>query len=719
MEFNIFGRKIKIFKSPSFKGEIGETGTRVWGGFLDEDEYRSDLKGSKKLERYDRMRRGDGVVRAILSACTLPIRSVRWEVEPASEDSKDQEVADFVSKNLFEEMTITWDDFLRQALLMLPFGFSVFEKVFEPTEDRKIRWRKFAFRKQKSIEEWKTENGEDGIIQRLTSGETVSIPIEKLLIFTYNKEGDNWEGVSILRGAHKSWWFKERVEKIYSIGYDRQALGIPYAKLPDNATEAEKDEARKILKNVRASESAYWLIPSAWQEFGFIDAKGYKIVDPDKSIKRWNREMFVSVLAQFLDLGAGNRGSYALSKNQSAIFHNNLSAIARQVAEVINKYAIKQLVDFNFNVEDYPRLRFGKIGQVEMESLSKSLLQLIQAGVIEPDEELENFVRQVGEMPEKKDNKEAEEKPKEEPKEKEPEIEEIKTEGSDRKFSPQRKLTFAERKVEFSEITERMNKAERRLKNEMGELLKKIKERMVIQAQRVLGSTSREERKRLLEAMEMPLREEYREKAFEGLKQAFEYGKAKASQEMKKSPPPTDDRNIVNLEERADIMVSMAEDEFLKAVKMEVLNELRKEMSEKKNFDIIEGIRNVGEAVGKVVKTIVNNVPSIIVAGGINQGRRSVYEDYEGDIYALQRSEVLDGATCNYCASIDKRVYNQDDSFTKVDQIHTNCRGIWVSVLKEETEKPKIGGMPNSLRKMFQGLNKFKLPSEPLKKKYD
>ena len=40
----------------------------------------------------------------------------------------DKEIADFVDWNLFENMTMTWDDFLRHALLMLPFGFMVFEK---------------------------------------------------------------------------------------------------------------------------------------------------------------------------------------------------------------------------------------------------------------------------------------------------------------------------------------------------------------------------------------------------------------------------------------------------------------------------------------------------------------------------------------------------------------------------------------------------------------
>ena len=140
------GRELKIFKSPVQSGvEIGVTGTTIFGGFISDEDYVSELTGSEAIITYDRMRKSDGVVKAALLACQLPIRAANWYIEPASEDEKDKEVADFVSENLFNQMSITWDDFLRQALLMLPFGFYVFEKVFASMDYEgkpMIGWRK-------------------------------------------------------------------------------------------------------------------------------------------------------------------------------------------------------------------------------------------------------------------------------------------------------------------------------------------------------------------------------------------------------------------------------------------------------------------------------------------------------------------------------------------------------------------------------------------------
>jgi len=125
MKFN-FSNILNVFKAPKKDVELGESGTAIFGGSISDEEYVNELVGSQAITTYDRMRKSDGVVKASLLACELPIRAANWYVEPASEDEKDKEVAEFVSQNLFEKMSITWDDFLRQCLLMLPFGFMVF-----------------------------------------------------------------------------------------------------------------------------------------------------------------------------------------------------------------------------------------------------------------------------------------------------------------------------------------------------------------------------------------------------------------------------------------------------------------------------------------------------------------------------------------------------------------------------------------------------------------
>jgi hypothetical protein len=251
-------------------------------------------------------------------------------------------------------------------------------------------------------------NGENGIRQQLPDGRMVDIPIEKLIIFVNEKEGDNWEGVSILRTAYKHWYMKDSIYKIDAIAHERQGLGIPYVKIPSNATTEDEANAEEIVKNIRANEQAYIKMSEGW-EFGFIDMKAGTIRNPQATILHHDRQIVKNVLAQFLELGAsGATGSYALSEDQSRLFLLSLQAVASHIAEVMNKYAIPRLIDLNFQVEDYPKLEFSKIGQVDFEALTSAIQRMSMVGLITPDSKLESYLREVMDLPELDKDEQAE-----------------------------------------------------------------------------------------------------------------------------------------------------------------------------------------------------------------------------------------------------------------------------------------------------------------------
>lgn len=80
-----------------------------------------------------------------------------------------------------------------------------------------------------------------------------------------------------------------------------------------------------------------------------------------ESIKHHNREIAKNILAQFLELGDTSSGSRSLGDSQQSMFLQALEAVANQVADTINRFLIPQLVDFNFDVEIYPRLKFDPL----------------------------------------------------------------------------------------------------------------------------------------------------------------------------------------------------------------------------------------------------------------------------------------------------------------------------------------------------------------------
>ena len=118
------------------------------------------------------------------------------------------------------------------------------------------------------------------------------------------------------------------------------------------------------------------------------------------------------------------------------------------------------------------------------------------------------------------------------------------------------------------------------------------------------------------------------------------------------------------------------------------------------------------------IDALTRDASAIVTAGYINHGRDTVFERNAEDIYALQRSELLDERTCAYCESIDGRVIEKDDAFGRNTIFHSNCRGIWVAILKDEEELPSIGGIPQTLRDRFgDAVNDLLQPKKPTKRK--
>jgi hypothetical protein len=77
------------------------------------------------------------------------------------------------------------------------------------------------------------------------------------------------------------------------------------------------------------------------------------------------------------------------------------------------------------------------------------------------------------------------------------------------------------------------------------------------------------------------------------------------------------------------------------------------------------------------------------------------YLRYPGFRDRLFHNTRLDSRTCNYCLSVDGRTIERDDPFGRNTIFHSSCRGIWVSILMDEEEKPSIGGIPQSLKDRF------------------
>lgn len=381
---------------------FGDSGTERFGGRYNE-EYANDWKDEKRITNVEQMRRGDGAIRGVLRAIKAPLMGAEWSVTTEDSSPKGEEIRLFVEQSIFG-MRRTWKEFLREALAFLDFGFYCFELIWEK-RDGKIVIADLEPRIPASVFSWKLKDGSFGIVQILKTDEVSSynaeIPASKLLILTNDKEGDDVTGQSVLRAAHKHWYYKNNLYGISAVAAERFGVGIPVVNLPETGvSDQEKADAEDMAQNVYSNERSYAVLPHGMD---------LKIVTPqgnpqgaaiENQVNHHNAQIMLSVLATFLALGTDGTGSYALSQDQSSFFLNVLRDIAAYVREQFGNQVIKRMVDLNFGPQKkYPQLNNSPLGDIDYQEFSGTLNTLASGGLIDVDPKMKQFIHSVFNLP--------------------------------------------------------------------------------------------------------------------------------------------------------------------------------------------------------------------------------------------------------------------------------------------------------------------------------
>lgn len=381
--------------------EIGAAGVR-WRRELGMDEYNPELRGKTGLLAYDRMRRSDATVSQLLKIVKTPVLEAEWWVDPVDpQDKEEAMIAEFVDHCLFDWMSIGWTQLMTEILTNQDFGYSLFEKVYTfyrwKSRDRVIL-RKLAPRAVLDVTQWNYDkNGGPNSVEMVDfeGGRPLVIPIEQLLVFPYRREGGNMEGRSGLREAYKHWYYKENLYKIDAIQKERHGIGIPIIKLPPGFKPSDRALADELGRNLRTNEWAHVTLPPLW-ELEFADIRG-NAVNVIESIEHHDRKILDSGIAGFA-IKADNKSDAEIVMQ---LFMKSSRYIADLIREVFNKFLLPELVSFNWpNKSEFPELRVRHIGEVtDLRTMSFTIRNLIGAGAILPDDPLEDYLRDINDLP--------------------------------------------------------------------------------------------------------------------------------------------------------------------------------------------------------------------------------------------------------------------------------------------------------------------------------
>lgn len=390
---------------------LGSSGTELFAGYFTE-EYLQNLRGRLGARVYDEIRRSESQVSMLLNAVMNPIKAGTWEFEAAADvegGERHKELVEYCAKDM-----VDWETHLHEALTMLVFGYSVFEiihnVVFSHPKFGTFNGLKgLAFRSQKTIERWNVSNdtGELVSIDQWVQGDMVpgraQMPrmlADFLLIFTLQKEGDNYEGISALRPMYGPWFRKNLYLKIAAIGIEKNAIGTPIGTIPANQKDSTQlQEFKDVLSNFTAHESSFITVPEGWK----VDVikNDFDASKVKEMILLENTEMINSLVANFLALGTnGGGGAYALGSDLSDFFLSGIQTYANIIAGVWNRKLIPNLVKLNFGPQlAYPKLKVSGINDKAGKELAEIIGSLTANQAIKSDMKLEEFLRKVYKLP--------------------------------------------------------------------------------------------------------------------------------------------------------------------------------------------------------------------------------------------------------------------------------------------------------------------------------
>lgn len=744
---------------------IGASWTAITSWMIVED-YNQTLSWIEWMRKYDQMRKSDAQVFATMLACELPIRSTKRFIDAARDENDEvseeaQQVAKFVENILFNTMSITRDSLLSEILTMLPFGFSLFEKVYK-LENGQIVLEKLASRKQSTIRRRTTSEGLVWVEQILPYTDEdniaewfVDIPAEKLVLFTFRQEGDNYEGVSILRSAYKHRRYKDNLYKFDAVKHERQSVWIPVIRPAENASELDIEKAKEIVKNIRANEEGGIVMPgpkSAWREIEFLSMNAWSTSDLRTSINHHNREISKNILAQFLELWNTESWSRSLSEDQSDLFLLCLTSVANHICDIFNRYVIAELVDYNFSVASYPHLKFNKLWNVDFTKLSWALSTLSTWWLLTPDENLEVRLRDVLDLPskvieegvaEQQDEEKVQKKPTVEVEEEEVIQKPVKAhdhshdgvwhfdedyraisqmfdnrfiislqneaengdsyadlkkkwfKANDYEKLAFRPLTFAERKVNFVSLKKSLDTFETILDEKLNEITAEMKEDLLKQVKKAVEENDI--------AAVWQISAKYTGKLSSALtevqKEMFEIGKKTAAVEMSVQVPPTRKEVRGALRVQNDNIIDAFTNDIETQTKAAVLTVVNNNSWSITAAQASSAVAAASQTIDAVVTKVANNLKTLWLIGAVNLWRATIFERYPEKVYWYQYSAILDDRTTDYCRSLDGRVVKpwSAEFFKYMPPKHYNCRSLRVEILIDETFKPAFTWIPSSI----------------------
>lgn len=681
----------------------GRSGTRTWG-------------------EWEKRTRTDPAAAMALDFVLAPVRDARGDVTPADETPAAQQQADFIRWALFENLAPGWAEVTQQSVRgSLGCGFAVHELVWGEVEHptlpggRGVTVVELAERLPSSMSNNAWQEDDKGnliaIRQRGFRGskwEEVDLPIAKVWLNTWNRNGKNYAGFSAFRSVWYHMKLREQLLKLTGIALVREGAGIPTAYTTDAKAKLTKDQRAafvRLLQNLVYHENASVIPPAGWKvEWIYSPAanKGHVV----EAYNQLGLHILQQLGAQQLYLGTNSTGSRSVGEVHAVQAQTVVQGIIANLEAGLNgtgknerRGLVPRMIDAVWGPQaKYPRVSFTlKKPKQTAGELADALAKGKTAGVFTPTLDDENtFREQCGLAPIEEEVRDAE-------KEKAASLAppapagafgemdskqkarlHAALRGSDTpRFEPRRALRSSEKVLELQAIAELFDDARVKFADGVRPLVAEMLMRALPAVQAAMA-----DRRVAPEEISAISLDSKRLEAFIGkfLNRLRGEGYAHVKRELARRPlsgAQEDDRDTTP---PAPTPPTPAEDtqESLAAMKKHLVRRMTQRLLSDVEREAIEVVRTEGAPEEVVARTLERQVnggfsadAGLVVTKAFNMGRDEFAQELGDQVESVELSAILDRSTCGPCDRLDGSTFdfNSEEHAAHVPPLSSICDG--------------------------------------------
>ena len=363
-----------------------------------------DLIGAKGASIYRRMMM-DEQVKAVVRFRRDAITSRDYYFDTDSSVIGDDEALrrERIFEQIVDSISGSFTDKLNGIMTAEYQGFSYTEKVYSDivVDGRTyVGIRDLKLRPFDSIKFNTDSHGNIvGVVQEV-NGKTITLDRSRFIHMVCNPEYDPHYGGSELREAYRYWLSKDLAIKFYNMWLERHASGHWTFK---------PQEGKRLTEGSREYTQLQRVIENTVNGVGMIIPSGI-----DETVVYPNNNVAYKEAITLFDLGiartmlvpnllgitpSGQTGSYSQSETQFEAFMWTLDATASRIEEVLNEHLFKELGEYNFGDEYWPKFKLRKLSQQQTMTLFKTWSELVTKGAVKSTDEDDSYIRRLLNFP--------------------------------------------------------------------------------------------------------------------------------------------------------------------------------------------------------------------------------------------------------------------------------------------------------------------------------